>query len=74
MRKLGVGVATLAVFILSIGGVSAHADAAVLMEEPSGDFGAFNPTGHEAIHLNHICAESPTPAAITTPKVVPPPQ
>jgi hypothetical protein len=38
----------------------AHADAALLMEEPYGDFGAFNPTGHAAIYLNHICAESPT--------------
>src|SRR5271156_2664294 len=60
MRKLGVGVATLALCALAIGGVSAHADAAVLMEEPYGDFGAFNPTGHAAIYLNHICAESPT--------------
>lgn len=60
MRKLGVGVAALAVFVLAVGGVSAHADAAVLMEEPYGDFGAFNPTGHAAIYLNHICAESPT--------------
>jgi hypothetical protein len=60
MGKLGVGVATLAVFVLAIGGVSAHADAALLMEEPYGDFGAFNPTGHAAIYLNHICAESPT--------------
>ena len=51
MKKLGAGVATLAVFILAIGGVSAHADAALLMEEPYGDFGAFNPTGHAAIVL-----------------------
>jgi hypothetical protein len=60
MRKLGVGVATLAACALAIGGVRAHADAALLMEEPYGDFGAFNPTGHAAIYLNHICAESPT--------------
>jgi len=30
------------------------------MEEPYGDFGAFNPTGHAAVYLNHVCAESPT--------------
>ncbi len=30
------------------------------MEEPYGQFGAFNPTGHAAVYLNHVCAESPT--------------
>ena len=39
---------------------SAHAAVALLMEEPYGEFGAFNPTGHAAIYLNHICADSPT--------------
>lgn len=39
---------------------SAHAAIALLMEEPYGEFGAFNPTGHAAIYLNHICADSPT--------------
>jgi len=29
------------------------------MEEPYGRFGAMNPTGHAAIYLNHICADSP---------------
>ncbi|MGC2636487.1 MAG: hypothetical protein WA294_04870 [Acidobacteriaceae bacterium] len=38
----------------------AHADAALLLEEPFGEFGAMNPTGHSAIYLNHICADSPT--------------
>ena len=39
---------------------SAHASIALLMEEPYGAFGAMNPTGHAAIYLNHICADSPT--------------
>jgi len=30
------------------------------MEEPYGDFGAFNPTGHAAVYLNRVCAETPT--------------
>jgi len=30
------------------------------MEEPYGEFGAFNPTGHSAVYLNHVCAASPT--------------
>jgi hypothetical protein len=38
----------------------AHASVALLMEEPYGKFGAMNPTGHAAIYLNHICADSPT--------------
>ena len=37
-----------------------HGAVALLMEEPYGDFGAMNPTGHAAVYLNHICAESPT--------------
>jgi hypothetical protein len=40
--------------------VQAHAAVAFLMEEPFGAFGAFNPTGHSAVYLNHICAASPT--------------
>ncbi|MGA7158167.1 MAG: hypothetical protein WBY53_15040 [Acidobacteriaceae bacterium] len=45
---------------LLMAGASAHASVALLMEEPYGMFGAFNPTGHAAIYLNHICADSPT--------------
>jgi hypothetical protein len=60
MRRIGVAQIVLAVVASAIGGVQARADAALLMEEPFGQFGAFNPTGHAAIYLNHICAESPT--------------
>jgi len=38
----------------------AQASIALLMEEPYGTFGAFNPTGHAAVYLNHVCAESAT--------------
>ncbi len=38
----------------------ARADAALLVEEPFGDFGAMNPTGHAAIYLDRICADTPT--------------
>jgi len=40
--------------------VYARADVAILMEEPYGDFGSANPTGHAAVYLNHVCAETPT--------------
>jgi hypothetical protein len=49
-----------ALFLLFALAASAHASVALLMEEPYGEFGAFNPTGHSAVYLNHICAESPT--------------
>jgi hypothetical protein len=44
---------------ISAAAAYAHASVALLMEEPYGKFGAMNPTGHAAVYLNHICAESP---------------
>lgn len=38
---------------------AAHAAVAVLVEQPYGRFGLFNPTGHAAIYLDHVCAETP---------------
>lgn len=49
----------LIMFVLATGASRALADAALLMEEPYGEFGFFNPTGHSAVYLNHVCAESP---------------
>ena len=49
----------LIMFVLVIGAGRALAEAALLMEEPYGEFGFFNPTGHSAVYLNHVCAESP---------------
>jgi hypothetical protein len=60
MREIRVALIAFAVASLAMGGLKARADAALLMEEPYAKFGAFNPTGHAAIYLNHICAESPT--------------
>jgi hypothetical protein len=37
------------------------------MEEPYGQFGAFNPTGHAAVYLSHICAASPTELRLCRP-------
>jgi len=39
---------------------SAHASVAVLLEQPYGKLGVFDPGGHSAIYLDHVCAESPT--------------
>src|ERR1700729_4161217 len=46
--------------IATLAGARAHGAVALLMEEPYGDFGAMNPTGHAAVYLNHVCAASPT--------------
>ncbi|HLJ76832.1 MAG TPA: hypothetical protein VKT75_05440 [Acidobacteriaceae bacterium] len=51
----------LATFLLAfLSCLTARADAALLVEEPFGDFGAFNPTGHAAIYLNRVCSDTPT--------------
>src|ERR1700761_1023014 len=50
----------LSCFLLLLASTRAHADAALLMEEPFGGFGAMNPTGHAAVYLTRVCAESPT--------------
>jgi hypothetical protein len=60
MRVIRVALTAFAAVVLAMGGLRARGDAALLMEEPYAEFGAFNPTGHAAIYLNHICAESPT--------------
>jgi hypothetical protein len=50
----------LVLFALTVCVNRAHADAALLMEEPYSEFGTYNPTGHSAVYLNHVCADSPT--------------
>lgn len=44
-------------FLLSA--VIARADATLLLEEPYGAFGGMTPTGHAAIYLSRVCAETP---------------
>ncbi|MHB1021240.1 MAG: hypothetical protein ACYC46_00540 [Acidobacteriaceae bacterium] len=46
--------------LLCLGILPASAEVAVLLEEPYGTFGHINPTGHAAIYLSDICAETPT--------------
>lgn len=36
-----------------------HAQAALLLEQPYGFFGALNPTGHTALYFERVCAETP---------------
>jgi hypothetical protein len=51
--------ATLLLWLLLSAAGSAQAAAALFLEEPYGMFGRVNPTGHAAIYLSGVCAESP---------------
>ncbi len=55
------------ILMLLCGLRAAHADAALLLEEPFGEFGNMNPTGHAAIYLDHVCAASLTQLRICQP-------
>ena len=48
-----------AVIFTLAGAVRVCGQAALLMEEPFGKFGRFNPTGHAAIYLARVCVETP---------------
>lgn len=39
--------------------ISAHASATLLLEEPYGKLGFFTATGHAAVYLSNVCAETP---------------
>ena len=43
---------------LLLGATAARADVALLLEEPFGAFGGMTPTGHAAIYLSRVCADS----------------
>jgi hypothetical protein len=45
--------------ILAFSPARCRAQAALLMEEPYGFFGTVNPTGHNAVYFQRICAETP---------------
>jgi hypothetical protein len=52
----------LALALIALAGLAGSrcpAQGALLMEEPYGFFGALNPTGHNAIYLERVCAETP---------------
>jgi hypothetical protein len=50
----------LLVFFAVLCSASAHAGkVALLLEEPYGFFGHLNPTGHSAIYLSDVCADTP---------------
>lgn len=61
MRKLRTTAFVFMAFvILTAFSQPSRGQAALLMEEPYGLFGALNPTGHTALYFERICAETPT--------------
>jgi hypothetical protein len=58
MRSIRILVVSL-LALLSLGAAGARADVAVLLEEPYSYDGAFAGTGHAAVYLSNICADSP---------------
>lgn len=57
MPKLGKWIALTSWLLLQTG--AARADVVLLLEEPYGTFGGMTPTGHAAIYLTRVCAETP---------------
>jgi len=49
----------LGILLSALGTPQCHGQAALLMEEPYGFYGAVNPTGHVALYFSRICAETP---------------
>jgi hypothetical protein len=56
----------LSLFLLA-GAAPLSAGVALLVAEPFGKFGMFNPTGHAAIYLSGVCAETPTKLRLCRP-------
>ena len=52
-------VVSLACVVALGGGVKAAASVSLLVEQPYGHLGHFDPAGHSAIYLDHVCAASP---------------
>jgi hypothetical protein len=60
MRKLHTtALALMALTLLAPFSARSRAQAALLLEEPYGFFGYVNPTGHNAVYFERICAETP---------------
>lgn len=60
LKPKGCTLLLLVLAFLGLTSINSHAQAALLMEEPYGFYGTINPTGHNAIYLENVCAETPT--------------
>lgn len=53
--------------LVCMAAAQARASVALLVEEPYGRFGGMNPTGHAAVYLDHVCAETPVKLRMCAP-------
>lgn len=58
-RSLSRFLSPLALIALLLTVSGARASVALLLEQPYGELGRFNPTGHSAIYFDHVCAATP---------------
>jgi hypothetical protein len=49
----------LPLLLIFFGATPLYADIALFLHQPHSTFGFFNPTGHAALYLSRVCAESP---------------
>lgn len=49
----------LTILVVALGPAFSHASATLLLEEPYGKLGFFTGTGHAAVYLSGVCAETP---------------
>jgi hypothetical protein len=59
MKRLARVVTFAVAALLAMAGLPACASVSLLLEQPYGGLGLFNPTGHSAVYLDHVCAASP---------------
>lgn len=59
MKRLARVVFAAAISFLTLMGLPARASVSLLLEQPYGGLGVFNPTGHAAVYLDHVCAATP---------------
>ena len=59
MKRLARVVSFAATALIAVAGVPARASVSLLLEQPYGGLGVFNPTGHAAVYLDHVCAATP---------------
>jgi hypothetical protein len=58
MKSLRISFIWLLLGAALLGSATARADVALFLEEPFGAFGGMTPTGHAAIYLSRVCADS----------------
>ena len=59
LRKIRRALCTCLVLVLSCAGLAGASSATLLLEEPYGKLGFFTATGHAAVYLSGVCAETP---------------